>query len=280
MIRIITDTTSCLSDDLAAQYKIPVIPQIINFGEESFKEGIELSIEEFMKRLQTSTELPKTAAPPPEYFIEHFDRFSKEGSTIICIHPSAEVSGTVRSASVAAMDFPNSDIRIIDTRLVGSPVGTLVQLAAEWAHIGLDAGEIVARVQEMAGRCRVYFMVATLEYLARGGRIGGASALLGGLLQIKPILALRDGRVNQFERARTHKKALQLIKQLVIDEIDRAGNGHLSIMHASVADEADELANELKQALGLTEIRVTNVPPAIVTHAGPGILGVAFFIKE
>lgn len=279
MIRIITDTTACLPEDFAAAANIPVIPQIINFGEESFKEGIDLSIDEFMQRLRSASELPKTAAPPPELFVEYFQQFSSQGDTIICIHPSSEVSGTVRSASVAALDFPGADIRIIDTRLVGSPVGSLVQLAAEWVQSSLDAETIVNRINSMAMRCKVYFLVATLEYLARGGRIGGASALMGSLLQIKPILALRDGRVDQYDRARTHKKALLILKQLVIDEIDRTGEGYLTIMHANVPDEAATMADELKAELNLPEVFVTNVPPAIVTHGGPGVLGVAFFTQ-
>ena len=125
MVKIITDTTSCLSHSVAEKYDIPIIPQVIIFGEESYYEGIEIDTDTFMQRLKSSTELPKTAAPPPELFAREFKRLSSSGDAIFCIHPSSEVSGTVRSATVAAKDFPEMDIRVIDTRLIASPLGLL-----------------------------------------------------------------------------------------------------------------------------------------------------------
>ena len=124
MVKIITDTLSCLSQNVAARYQIPVISQVINFGNDSYLEGIDLDINGFMEKLKNSKELPKTAAPPPELFIKEFQRLVPEGEPILCIHPSAEVSGTVRSAQVAAEEFPQADIRVIDTRLIASPLAT------------------------------------------------------------------------------------------------------------------------------------------------------------
>jgi DegV family protein with EDD domain len=278
MVKIITDTTACLPLPVARQYNIPVIPQIINFGMESFMEGIDLDNAGFMQRLVTSAELPKTAAPPPELFVKEFERLTPLGEPILCIHPSAEVSGTVRSAIIAAKDFPDADIRVIDTRVVGSPLGTMVQLAAEWAEVGVRADEIEARLQAMSPHCHIYFLVSTLEYLARGGRIGGAAALLGSVLQVKPILSLREGRVEQFEKERTHKRALARLKELVYAQVP-AGciTSYLSVMHAGVPDQAQALAGEFCATLGLQQVPILDVPPAIVTHAGPGLLGVAFF---
>jgi len=278
MVKIITDTTSGLPAEIARRYNIPVIPQVIIFGAESYLEGVEMDNATFMIRLTTSRELPKTAAPPTELFAEEFRRLVPTGEPILCIHPSADVSGTVRSAMVAAADFPGADIRIVDTRLVASPVATMVQLAAEWAEAGADADTIVARLQSMIPRCHIYFLVATLEYLAKGGRIGGAAALLGGVLQIKPILTLRDGKVDQFDRERTHRRALARMKGLVLDQIPRDGSGYLSVMHGGVPDQAQALADELGAELGLARVPILDVPPAIVTHGGPGILGVGFFV--
>jgi DegV family protein with EDD domain len=280
MVKIITDTTAGLPEGTARRYDIPVIPQIINFGNDSFYEGVNIDNATFMARLTMSKELPKTAAPPPELFVEEFRRLAPLDEPILCIHPSAEVSGTVRSATVAAQEFPDADIRVIDTRVVGSPLATLVELAAGWAEEGVDADTIVRRIEELSGRCRVYFLVATLEYLAKGGRIGGASALVGSVLQIKPILALSDGRVEPFERERTHKRAVLRLKALVLEQYPRRENGYLSIMHAAVPDQAEALARDLGQALGLGNVPILDVPPAIVTHGGPGILAVAFFTGE
>ncbi len=280
MTHIITDTTSTLTPSEAEQFGIPLIPQIVNFGEESFYEGRDLDIETFLKRLKNSRTLPKTAAPPPELFAEQFQRLAPTGEPIICIHPSAEVSGTVRSATVAAMDFPSADIRIIDTRLIASPMATLVLLAARWARQGISADVIVNNIKQMIPRCRIYFLVDTLEYLARGGRIGGASALLGSVLQIKPILMLRDGKVDQFEKERTLRRALMRLKEVVIEQIAPGEQGYLSIMHAGVLEQGQALAEELKASLGLAQVPIREVPPAIITHGGPGILGVGFFTPE
>jgi DegV family protein with EDD domain len=129
----------------------------------------------------------------------------------------------------------------------------------------------------MIPRCHVYFLVATLEYLAKGGRIGGATALLGSVLQIKPILALRDGKVDVLERERTQKRALARLREIVYERITRDGSGYLSVMHAAVPDQAQALADELCAELHLSDVPILDVPPAIVVHGGPGILGVAFF---
>jgi DegV family protein with EDD domain len=279
MVHIITDTLAGLPAETARRYNIPVIPQVIIFGTDSYLEGVEMDNATFMQRLKASRELPKTAAPPPELFVKEFQRLVPGGKPILCIHPSAEVSGTVRSATVAARDFPDADIRVIDTRLIGSPMATMVTLAAEWAEAGHDADSIEARLRDLTPRCRIYFLVATLGYLAKGGRIGGAAALLGSVLQVKPILTFRDGQVNQFERERTQKRAEARLKELVLDQIARDGSGHLSVMHAGVPEQGQALADELGARLGLTHVPILDVPPAIVTHGGPGILGVGFFVS-
>ena len=280
MVKIITDTTACLPAEFARRYRIPVMPQIINFGTDSYKEGIDLDIDGFMQRLVTSSELPKTAAPPHELFIEAFRELVPSGEPILCIHPSTDLSGTVRSAQVAAQEFPGADIRVIDTRVVASPLSTLVQLAAQWAEAGMSADEIEKRIREMSPRCRIYFLVSTLEYLARGGRIGGAAALLGSVLQIKPILALRDGRVEQFDQERTKNHALARLRDLVYASVPAGGiESYLSVMHAGVLDQVEALASDFRLKLQLPSVPIYDVPPAIVTHGGPGLLGVGFFVS-
>lgn len=277
MVKIITDTTSCLSDDIARKYQIPVIPQVIHFGEESFLEGKDMDAAAFLQRLKSSKELPKTAAPPPELFSREFERLAPLGEPILCIHPSAEVSGTVRSATIAAQDFPTADIRVIDTRTIASPLGTMVELAAMWAAEGLAADEIVARLAELSKRCRIYFLVGTLEFLARGGRIGQASALLGSVLQIKPILALNDGKIEAYEKERTHRRAVARLKEIVCEQAPNHNQAMLSVMEVEAAGEAQNLAQELGALLHQPQVPITHLPPAIITHAGPGVLAVAFF---
>ncbi|MBC7226022.1 MAG: DegV family protein [Thermoflexales bacterium] len=278
MIKIITDTTSGLPLELARAHDIPVLPQIIIFGEETYRDDTEMDTRMFLQKLRSSPTLPKTAAPPPALYNPIFERLLAEGyRTIICLHPSSELSGTVRSALTAAQDFPGADIRVVDTRTVAAPLATVVLLADRWAKEGVDADTIIARVQQMLARQRVYFVVDTLEYLHRGGRIGGAQALLGGLLQVKPILTLRDGRVEPFEKQRTQRRALERLRELVLEGCPHSPESYLAVMHADAEATARELAADFSAQLGIPEVPIYELPPAIVTHAGPGVLAVSYF---
>jgi DegV family protein with EDD domain len=279
MVKIIADTTSGISLDYARQHGVTIIPQIINIGDHSYYEGIDIDNAKFMAELRNASELPKTAAPPPELFIKEFEWMVPQGEPILCIHPPAEVSGTVRAALMAAKEFPEADIRVIDTRTIGSPLASLIQLAVEWSESETSAAEIEKALFELIPRSRIYFLVSTLEYLAKGGRIGGASALLGSMLQIKPILLLKDGVVNQFEKERTYKRAYSRLKQITVEKCPRNGAGFLSVMHAGIPEQAQGLAEELAIEFGVPSVPVLDLPPAIVTHGGPGILAAAFFTQ-
>jgi len=278
-IRIVTDTTAVLPQEYTVAHHVEVVPQIILFGQESFQEDYELSYSEFIRRLRSAPELPKTAAPEPRLLIEAFRRQLAEAETVIAIHPSTDVSGTVRSAITAKEEaFPEADIRVIDSRTVGSNLASMVIDAVEWAESGVSADEIMNRLQAMIPRSRIYFLVATLEYLRKGGRIGGASALVGSVLQIKPILQLKDGRVEPLEKVRTHRHALERLKELVIEQCPRTPSAHLSVMNADELEAARRLAEELKSKLGFERVPIYNVGASITTHGGPGILAASFFV--
>jgi len=277
MVRIVTDTTATIPPDVARQRGIIVIPQIITFGTDSYREGIDIDNATFVQKLVTAHDLPKTAAPPPELFVSEFRCLLPSGETIFCIHPSAEVSGTVRSATIAAKEFPGSDIRVIDTRSVASPLGHMVLLAADLASTGSDADLIEAHLRQLIPRARIYFLVASLDHLARGGRIGGAAALLGGVLQVKPILALLDGRVERYEQERTWRRAVARLTELAVEQCPRHEDSRLTVLHAGVLPQGELLAQELSARFGVSDVPVVDMPPAIVTHGGPGMLGVAFF---
>ena len=277
MVRIVTDTTSGLPLQAAEALGVSMVPQIVVFDDESYRDD-EMDTATFLERLRNSATLPKTAAPPPALYRPILDRLVAEGDTILCLHPSTELSGTVRSATVAVEDYPGADIRVFDTRTIAGPLATLVLLAARWAREGADADTILSRIRDLAARQKVYFVVDTLEYLHKGGRIGGAKALVGGLLRVKPILTLQDGRVAPFEQQRTARRALARLRELVLADCPRGDDGHLSVMHADAEQQAQALAADFAAGLGLSEVPIYELPPAIVVHAGPGVLAAGFFV--
>jgi len=282
MIKIVGDTLSCISPEEAKERGIGYIPQIIVFGDETFRDDYEMNPRQFLKRLQASSSLPKTAAPPPALYTPLFQEYSDQGHTIIVIAPGSQVSGTFRSATVAASDFPNADIRVIDTKIIAGGLGAVVIQAQKWVNEGLDADTIVEKVTELCQRTRIYFVVDTLEYLYKGGRIGAAKALFGSLLQVKPILTFRNGQTEPYESQRTQKKALARLKEIVLADCPHTTDAHLCLMHGDVEDQARTLAAEFSALLNipLDQIPVFEMTPAILVHAGPGVLAVSYFAAE
>lgn len=277
-VRIVTDTTAVLPQDYILAHQLEVAPQVIIFGEQSFLENVEISTDEFIRRLKASPQLPKTAAPPPGEFVKSYGRMLAQAQTVISIHPSSDVSGTVRSAQTAKEEsFPDADIRIIDARVVGGCLGSLVRAAVGWAEGGMGADEIERRVLAMVPHGRTYFLIRTLEYLQKGGRIGGATALLGSVLQLKPILEIRDGRVEVLEKVRVHSRARERLIELMTQQCPRSADSYPCVMHADCLSEAEDLSGDLARALGLASLPIYDVGAAITTHGGPGILAVGFF---
>jgi len=277
MVKIVADTTSGLSLDLLAELGVACIPQIVVFGEQSFRDDTELDTAAFLEKLKTSRSLPKTAAPPPPLYYPVFEAAMQAGEQVVVVAPSARLSGTVRSAETAAQEFPKLKVHVVDTQAIAGNLATLVLLANRWAQEGRPAAEIVAALQQRIPRQRTYFLVATLEYLQKGGRIGGAKALLGELLQVKPILCLREGQVEPFEQQRTKKRALGRLVEVVEEQCPQSPDAHLCVLQADAEEDAARLVAELKTRMQLDQIPVYQMPPAIVVHGGPGVMGVAFF---
>jgi DegV family protein with EDD domain len=278
MIRIIVDTTCCIPGPEIKRLGLACLPQVIVFGDKSYRDDTEIDTATFLSRLVSSPVLPKTAAPPPALYTPIYEQLAAQGDTMVVIAPSSQLSGTYRSAEVAAQDFPDADIRLVDVKTTGGGLGSIVLQAVEWVNQGLDADTLVQRILEMASHERVYFMVDTLEYLHKGGRIGGAQALLGSILQVKPILTLVDGRIESAETQRTKKRALARLHELVMQDCQGARIVDLSISHCKAEEDARALANDLGMALHLQHVPIYNVPPAIVVHAGPGVLEISYFV--
>jgi DegV family protein with EDD domain len=280
MIKIIADTTCGLPVDLLKSRGIDVIPQIIIFDEKPYKDDSEIDTPTFLEKLKAAKTLPKTAAPPPALYEPLYEAYSEAGDTIIIPTPSSDLSGTFRSAEVARESFPDADIRILDTRTIAGGLGVLVLKAQEWAKAGKDADTIINDLKTLAKREEVYFLVDTLEYLHKGGRIGKASYLIGSVLQMKPILGLDNGQVTAIEKQRTSSKALKRLKELVLEKCPKGNESLITVSHCGGEDRARQIAEELAEALEIEEIPVYEVPPAIVVHGGPGVISVSFFRKD
>jgi DegV family protein with EDD domain len=278
MTIIVADTTCSLPRDVLKARGIPLIPQVVMFGEESFHDDSEIDTATFLAKLKASPALPKTAAPEPSLYYPIYKQAQAKGESVIVIAPSGKVSGTVRSAETAAQEFADVDIRVVDSQTVSCNLGSLILLADELAKAGKSADEIVAKLDDMIPRGRIYFLVHTLEFLAKGGRIGGAKKLLAELLEIKPILTIRAGQVESFEQQRTHKRALARLEEVVREQCPQSAEARLAVMHAEAEEEARVLAARLGSWWGRGEVPIYELPPAIVTHGGPKTMGVGFFI--
>lgn len=280
MTRIIGDTTSGLTPEQAKEIGIDYIPQIVIFGDKSYRDDYEIDPVTFVKMLEASKELPKTAAPPPSLYTPIFEKLRENKEDALVLAPSVKVSGTYRSAMTAKNDFPDVDIRVIDTGVVGGPVAMELIEAKKMADQHRSLDEIENYINLLNKNVRFYAVVDTLEYLYKGGRIGGASKLFGDALQIKPILTLKDGQVEAFEKQRTQKKALSRIVDLVQGECPKGGNHGLISLSLNVNLCQEELSffrKEFKERFGFENVPVFNAPPAFMVHAGPRVVLVSFF---
>jgi len=278
MTIIVADTTCGLPRDLIAQRGIFLIPQIVMFGEDSFHDDKEMDTATFLQKLKASKTLPKTSAPEPPLYFPIFKQAQEDGESVIVVAPTSKASGTVRSAQTAALEFPKVDIRVVDTLTISCNLASLVLVADNMAKAGESADKIVAKLNDMIPRGKLYFLVDTLEYLAKGGRIGGAKRLLAELLEIKPILQMKNGQVESFEQLRTKKRALARLIEVVTEQCRGGESAHLCVVQAEAEREAESLVVELKSRIDVLQIPIYELPPAIVVHAGPRAMGVGFFV--
>jgi DegV family protein with EDD domain len=278
MTIIVADTTCGIPREQLTQRGIPVIPQIVMFGEDSYHDDKEMDTATFLQKLKASKTLPKTSAPEPPLYFPIFKQAQETGESVIVVAPTSKASGTMRSAHTAALEFPKVDVRVVDTLTISCNLASLVFVADDMAKAGESVNEIVAKLNDMIPRGRLYFLVDTLEYLAKGGRIGGAKRLLAELLEIKPILQMKDGQVESFEQQRTKKRALARLVEVVVEQCPSGEPAHLCALQVEAELEAEALAAELKSRVNVSKIPIYELPPAIVVHAGPRAMGVGFFV--
>ena len=273
-VRIVTDSAADLPTDEVERLGVEVVPLSIRFGTEEFTDGVDLSVAEFYEKLASSDALPETSAPSPGAFEATFRRQADAGAdAVVCINLSEGLSATIQAARNAATAVGDDlDVRVIDSRSITSGLGTQVTLAAEAAAGGASADDVVALVESLAGRTHVLGALDTLDNLKKGGRIGGAQALLGSLLSIKPLLDISSGEVAEAGRARTRRKALEWLRDQVfaLPEVE-----HLCVAHGGATDLDDMLAL-LAPRYPADAIQVRTIGATIGTHGGPRVMGVTW----
>ena len=275
-VGIVTDSSCDLGDDELDGLDVEIVPLFIRFGTDEFVDREQITVEDFYRRMATVDELPQTAAPPPGRFEQAFSRFLDAGcEAVVCINLSSAISATMQSA-VQAVDAvragrPDADIRVLDSKSVTAGLGTLVLQAARMASAGNDADAIEAFVADASERTHVFGTLDTLENLRKGGRIGGAQAMLGSMLSIKPIVDISTGTVEEAAKQRTRRKALGWLRDTL-----RAAEPveNVAVMHGEAADVGNfcDMLAEVHSG----DIRVCKVGPVVGTHAGQGVLGMAY----
>jgi DegV family protein with EDD domain len=276
MIKIVTDSTSYLPHDVIEEFDIRIVPLNVHFGEDRvFQEGVNLTNEEFYAMLAEAPELPTTSQPSPGQFRDVFAELTEAGHDVLCIVVSSKLSGTYQSALDARRMLPDANIVIIDSYYVAAALGLMVVTAAEMAADGHSMDEIVARVEQMRRDMKLYFVVDTLEYLQRGGRIGAAAALVGTLLKVKPILTLDEGIVKPLDKVRSKRKAIQRLLAELESHASPGQPVQAIVMHAQVPEEVRELETEMRRRFNCQRTIFGEAGSVVGVHAGPGVLGAA-----
>lgn len=276
-VAIVTDSTANMPKDLLEEYGIQVIPLTVNWEGNSLLDGVDIHVDEFYDRLQKAKEMPTTSQPSVGQFMQFFEQVAETADSIVGIFISEPLSGTMDSARSAAKELANIPIELVDSRSAAMGLALIVTNAVRMAAAGKDYQEIAEKSRALVPKVRLLFVVDTLEFLHRGGRIGGAQRLVGSVLSIKPILHLVDGRIESLASVRTKRKAIAHLMEIVGDETGWGAQVHYGVLDAKAPETADEIFAEIMSHGEPPELLRSGISPVIGTHVGPGAVGVAFF---
>ena len=278
MIRIITDSTASAPLDLIQRYDITVVPLRVLFGAESYREGVDMSNEEFYTRLAKVDRLPTTSQPTVAEFLDVYQQIVDRGDQAVSIHLSSKLSGTYNAAAQAAAEFPVGAVTVIDTNWISLPLTFQVRAAAEAAARGASLDDVVAAARSLDSSLHLYFVLDTLENLRKGGRISGAKAMIGGLLNVKPILELRQGAIEPVESPRSKRASVKRLLELMESTVAPNAPLHVAVLDARAKSEREELERQITQRFNVVEMLQAEVGPIIGTHTGAGAVGAGYYI--
>jgi len=275
VVRIVTDSTADLTKEQQQAAGITVVPLNVHFGDQVFRDHVDLTPDEFFRRLKASTQLPRTSQPSVGVFEEAYRTLRESGDEIVSVHLSSKVSGTCNSAQMAAKGVDEQAIEVVDSLSTSMALGFMALEGARLARAGRDRASIAERLRALVPKARVVCVVDTLTYLERGGRIGKARALLGSLLNVKPILQLKDGEVVPVGRARGRPQALNKLVEL----LERDGHvSQLAIMHGAAQADAEQLRERVAASYPGLDILLTEIGAVLGTHTGPGVIGFTYLV--
>lgn len=272
---VITDTDASLPVEITTRFGIRQVPINIHFGEETLATGIEIDDTRLFARVDREGRLPTTSAPSPGQFAEAYDAAFEEGATqIVCFCVSSEVSATYNAAVVARDLYPGRDITVVDTRSLTMGQGFMVLAAAEAAAAGSPVDEVVARALSVGQRVHIYAALSTVKYMAMSGRIGNLAAGMATLLNVKPILAVGDGKLDLLERVRTQKKAWTRVMDLTAEALGGQPIEQMAIVHASALEDARQFEGLVRDQLSCpSEVFMAELSPGLSVHSGAGLVG-------
>lgn len=275
---VVTDSSATVPADLARKLNIRVVPIVLAINGYTFRDGVDISPTEVYRLLRDTKHRPTTSAPSVGDFLQVYAPAAQEASGIVSVHLSPKLSATFNAAMAASQLVDDVPIRVVNCHSAAMGQGFVVLEAARAAATGADLDKVVARAQEVAAKMNLLATVDTLEYLHRGGRIGGAATLLGTVLQIKPVLYVADGHVDVFAKPRTKPKAVRImLEQMKERAMGRAV--HAAILHADVPEEAEQLRQRIARQFNCHELHVVELTPVMGAHTGPGVLGVVFYTE-
>ncbi len=275
-ITVVIDSTVNLPKEYLERYPIRVLPLTLNWGPETFRDGIDIQPNEFYSRLERATTLPTTSQVTPSAFQETFTELLDQGSDILAITISEKLSGTLASALQAQEALHSERIAVVDSKSASLGHGFLALLVARAAESGATLKECQTLAEAAREKLGVFFVVDTLKYLHMGGRIGGAARFLGTALDLKPILALKDGKIEAIERVRTKRKAFDRLLEIARVKIKDNHPLRMGIIHAKAMEDAMDVADRAKELFHPDEMVISDVSPVVGAHAGPGTVGLAF----
>lgn len=276
MIRIITDSTCEASETILNHPLVTVVPLTVIFGQQALLDGIGITRAEFWERLPKAEKLPTTSQASPAQFEEPFRRFTDAGDEVIVLPISAKLSQTYNSALIAKENLEDRPIDVVDSKSTSVGLGLLVQEAVTMAEAGATRQEIVAKLTKMREEIRIVFVLETLEYLEKGGRIGKAQAFVGTLLKFKPLLGIVDGEVVPVARVRSRAKALEALQELLLAQVPARGPGvRIGVTQALAEAEAQQLGESLARKFGTQLAFLSSLGPVLGVHVGPGTIGAA-----